>query len=184
MGIKRKKLGSLDTTGFPGFSLFCSFQNRTKLKSWHVFSKYFRYLALLVRVQVRKCIKRCFISSWPNRSLMVSGETPNSIKWLAWLCPYGIITTNRKSPVFQGFSVIRQGFHPFPTRKIKPRSSYIVGGVILTTKTKYRLGGLSACPRNQDISSEKKKCPFCTQNPIPTGGKQCRRKPRRKSMVK
>ena len=25
---------------------------------------------------------------------------------------------------------------------------------------------------------------FCTQNPIPTGGKQCRRKPRRKSMVK
>ena len=32
--------------------------------------------------------------------------------------------------------------------------------IILTTKTKYRLGGLSAWPRNQDISSEKKKCPF------------------------
>ena len=65
-----------------------------------------------------------------------------------------------QSLAFQGFSVIRRIFHPFPTRKIKPRSSYIVGGVILTTKTKYRLGGLSAWPRNQDISSEKKKCPF------------------------
>ena len=32
--------------------------------------------------------------------------------------------------------------------------------VIVTTKTKYCLGGLSVCPRNQDISSEKKKCPF------------------------
>ena len=51
-------------------------------------------------------------------------------------------------------------FHPFSNRKIEPRSSYIVGGVIVTTKTKYCLGGLSARPRNQDISSEKKKCPF------------------------
>ena len=50
--------------------------------------------------------------------------------------------------------------HPFPNRKIKPRSSYIVGGVIVTTKIKFRLGGLPAHPRNQDISSEKKKCPF------------------------
>ena len=51
-------------------------------------------------------------------------------------------------------------FHPFPNRKIEPRSSYIVGGVIVKTKIKYRLGRLSARPRNQDISSEKKKCPF------------------------
>ena len=29
---------------------------------------------------------------------------------LAYVCPYGIITTNRKSPVYQGFSVIWQGF--------------------------------------------------------------------------
>ena len=65
-----------------------------------------------------------------------------------------------KAPYFKGFRLSGKVFHPFPTRKIKPRSSYIVGGVILTTKTKYRLGGLSACPRNQDISSEKKKCPF------------------------
>ena len=35
-------------------------------------------------------------------------------------------------------------FHPFPNRKIEPRSSYIVGGVIVTTKIKYRLGRLSA----------------------------------------
>lgn len=27
-------------------------------------------------------------------------------------------------------------FHPFPNRKIEPRSSYIVGGVIVTTKIK------------------------------------------------
>jgi len=32
-------------------------------------------------------------------------------------CPYGIITTNRKSPVFQGFSVIRQGFSSFSNPK-------------------------------------------------------------------
>ena len=78
----------------------------------------------------------------------------------AQLCPYGIITTNRKSPVYQGFSVIWQGFSSFSKPKIEPRSSYFVGGVIVTTKIKYRLGGLSVRPRNQDISSEKKKRPF------------------------
>ena len=35
----------------------------------------------------------------------------------AKVCPYGIITTNRKSPVFQGFSVIRQGFSSFSNPK-------------------------------------------------------------------
>lgn len=60
----------------------------------------------------------------------------------------------------KGFEVFSLVFHPFPNRKIEPRSSYIVGGVIVTTKIKYRLGRLSARPRNQDISSEKKKCPF------------------------
>ena len=79
---------------------------------------------------------------------------------VAQLCHYGIITTNRKSPVYQGLQVYGKVFHPFPNRKIEPRSDYIVGGVIVTTKTKYCLGGLSARPRNQDISSEKKKCPF------------------------
>ena len=33
------------------------------------------------------------------------------------LCPYGIITTNRKSPVYQGFSVIWQGFSSFSKPK-------------------------------------------------------------------
>ena len=79
---------------------------------------------------------------------------------VAKVCPYDIITANRKSPVYQGLQVYGKVFHPFPNRKIEPRSSYIVGGVIVTTKTKYCLGGLSARPRNQDISSEKKKCPF------------------------
>ncbi|MFR5778702.1 MAG: hypothetical protein ACLUGH_10445, partial [Oscillospiraceae bacterium] len=63
-------------------------------------------------------------------------------------------------PYIKGFRLSGKVFHPFPNRKIEPRSSYIVGGVIVTTKIKYRLGGLSACPRNQDISSAKKKCPF------------------------
>ena len=36
---------------------------------------------------------------------------------VAKVCPYGIITTNRKSPVFQGFSVIRQGFSSFSNPK-------------------------------------------------------------------
>lgn len=44
------------------------------------------------------------------------------------VCPYGIITTNRKSPVYQGVQVYGKVFHPFPNRKIEPRSSYIVGG--------------------------------------------------------
>ena len=66
----------------------------------------------------------------------------------------------KKSSKLKGFRLSGKVFHPFPNRKIEPRSSYIVGGVIVTTKTKYRLGGQSAHPRNQDISSEKKKCPF------------------------
>ena len=33
------------------------------------------------------------------------------------LYPYGIITTNRKSPVYQGFSVIWQGFSSFSKPK-------------------------------------------------------------------
>ena len=33
------------------------------------------------------------------------------------MCPYGIITTNQKSPIFQGFSVIRQGFSSFSKPK-------------------------------------------------------------------
>ena len=65
-----------------------------------------------------------------------------------------------KPRISRGFRLSGKVFHPFPNRKIEPRSSYIVGGVIVTTKTKYCLGGLSARPRNQDISSEKKKCPF------------------------
>ena len=47
--------------------------------------------------------------SCPRRSAISSGEKPISTSRLAWLCPYGIITTNRKSPVYQGFSVIWQG---------------------------------------------------------------------------
>ena len=65
-----------------------------------------------------------------------------------------------KPRISRVFGYLARFFHPFPNRKIEPRSSYIVGGVIVTTKTKYRLGGLSTRPRNQDISSEKKKCPF------------------------
>ena len=65
-----------------------------------------------------------------------------------------------KPPYIKGFRLSGKVFHPFPNRKIEPRSSYIVGGVIVTTKTKSCLGGLSARPTNQDISSEKKKCPF------------------------
>ena len=37
-------------------------------------------------------------------------SNPTSTARVANVCPYGIITTNRKSPVYQGFSVIWQGF--------------------------------------------------------------------------
>ena len=43
--------------------------------------------------------------SCPSRSAMSRGEQPISTSRLAWLCPYGIITTNRKSPV--GSRVLR-----------------------------------------------------------------------------
>ena len=48
----------------------------------------------------------------------------------------------------------------FQTEKSSREVVISQGGVIVTTKIKYRLGRLSARPRNQDISSEKKKCPF------------------------
>jgi len=47
----------------------------------------------------------------------VFASTPLVRAWVAKVCPYGIITTNRKSPVFQGFSVIRQGFSSFSNPK-------------------------------------------------------------------
>ena len=43
----------------------------------------------------------------------LAAEQSDNIK----VCPYGIITTNRKSPVYQGFSVIWQGFSSFSKPK-------------------------------------------------------------------
>ena len=47
---------------------------------------------------------------WPRMPATVATSVPPAIIRLAAVCPYGIITTNRKSPVYQGFSVIWQGF--------------------------------------------------------------------------
>ena len=52
--------------------------------------------------------------SIPDTTLV---STPFWKASVAKVCPYGIITTNRKSPVFQGFSVIRQGFSSFSNPK-------------------------------------------------------------------
>ena len=38
-------------------------------------------------------------SSWPRRSLTSRTGQPRWMRSEAWECPYGIITTNRKSPV-------------------------------------------------------------------------------------
>ena len=43
----------------------------------------------------------------PKRLATSRAEYPSSIQREAWLCPYSIITTNRKSPVYQGLIVIR-----------------------------------------------------------------------------
>ena len=64
-----------------------------------------------------------------------------------------------KPRISRVFGYLARFFILFQTEK-SSREGYIVGGVIVTTKTKYCLGGLSARPTNQDISSEKKKCPF------------------------
>jgi len=58
------------------------------------------------------------------------------------------------------FGYLARFFILFRTEKSSREVVISQGGVIVTTKTKYCLGGLSARPRNQDISSEKKKCPF------------------------
>ena len=53
----------------------------------------------------------------PNRVCTSFTSAPFSISSVAWVCPYGIITTNRKSSVYQGFSVIWQGFSSFSEPK-------------------------------------------------------------------
>ena len=44
---------------------------------------------------------------WPRIPDRVLASTPLVRAWVAKVCPYGIITTNRKSPVYQGLIVIR-----------------------------------------------------------------------------
>ena len=53
------------------------------------------------------------MSLCPSHSCTSLSVKPWLSKRLAQLFPYGIITTNRKSPVYQGLSVIWQGFSPF-----------------------------------------------------------------------
>ena len=43
-----------------------------------------------------------FTDSCPRRSAISNGEKPSSISMLAWLCHYGIITTNGKAFIFKG----------------------------------------------------------------------------------
>ncbi len=57
------------------------------------------------------------VCAWPNRADTVRTSALFEISSVAEVCLYGIITTNRKSPVFQGFSVIRQGFSSFSNPK-------------------------------------------------------------------
>ena len=65
-----------------------------------------------------------------------------------------------KPRISRAFGYLARFFILFQTGKSSREVVISWGGVIVTTKIKYRLGGLSARPRNQDISSEKKKCPF------------------------
>ena len=53
----------------------------------------------------------------PNISDNDLTSNPTSTARVANVCPYGIITTNRKSPVYQGLSVIWQGFSSFSKPK-------------------------------------------------------------------
>ena len=64
-----------------------------------------------------------------------------------------------KPRISRVFGYLARFFILFQTEKSSREVVISQGGVIVTTK-KYRLGGLSARPKNQDISSEKKKCPF------------------------
>ena len=65
-----------------------------------------------------------------------------------------------KPRISRVFGYLARFFILFQTEKSSREVVISQGGVIVTTKIKYRLGGLSVRPRNQDISSEKKKCPF------------------------
>ena len=56
--------------------------------------------------------------SCPRCSAISSGEKPISTSRLAWLCHYGIITTNGKSLDFQGVSAFVAVYSiPFPKLK-------------------------------------------------------------------
>ena len=119
VGIKTKLPGSLVLQGFPGFSVCGAYQIRT--------NPYFcTYSASISATSVCLFGYRCeyvlsvvLMSSCPSRSLIVSGDTPNSIRWLAWLCRYGIITTNRKSLYFQGVWAFVVFYSiPFPSWKL------------------------------------------------------------------
>ena len=58
-------------------------------------------------------------SEWPRKLDTLMRGTSLLMSRLAKVCPYGIITTNRKSPVES--RVLRFSvwfFHPFPNRKI------------------------------------------------------------------
>ena len=57
------------------------------------------------------------VSLWPRMAETVRTSVPAAICKVAFVCPYGIITTNRKSPVYQGLSVIWQGFSSFSKPK-------------------------------------------------------------------
>ena len=105
----------------------------------------------------------------------VLASTPLVRAWVAKVCPYGIITTNRKSPRISRVFGYLARFFILPNRKIKPRSDDILGGCYSSDKMKYRLDRLSARPRNQDLPL-KEEISFLYPNQMPIGGLRCRRK--------
>ena len=90
--------------------LDCAFQNPTAF-NFFILSRF------KIREEWTYRSSVMVVVACPNTSESDLISNPTSTARVANVCPYGIITTNRKSPVYQGFSVIWQGFSSFSKPK-------------------------------------------------------------------
>ena len=80
--------------------------------------------------------------TWPSMAESVFTSMPCCSESVAKVCPYGIITTNRKRPIYQGFEGFLSAFLSFSKIKkklikiVKPRRCYI------SDKTEYHVNSL------------------------------------------
>ena len=121
---------------FPGFPEKV-FYTAFSLLSFSISSS-FNALAMVFAAFIFDSLCRCAYrlavvlkSLCPSHSCICFILTPQSRRRLAQLCPYGIITTNRKSPIYQGLEGFPSAFLSFSkmkkklTKVVKIRGCYV-----------------------------------------------------------